>query len=85
MSRTGTSTNGGEEVPCCHFDFHFVCFCTKYEAERASMFNQISFVNIEFKDLSLKDKFIFIMQYEWKFLSKYLEAAWTIRQNAMFT
>ena len=65
-------------------EFHFVCVCTKYEKERNVLFNQINSENQEFINLSLRDKFIYIMQTEWKHLSKYLEAVWAIRQNALY-
>ena len=65
-------------------EFHFVCVCRKYEKERNVMFERAKTINREFTALNLRDKFIYLMQSQWKILANYMESVWIIRQNELF-
>ena len=48
------------------------------------MFERAKTINREFTTLNLRDKFIYLMQSQWKILANYMESAWIIRQNELF-
>ena len=65
-------------------ELHFVCECKQYEHERKIMFDNIYLTFNEFDVLNIQEKFIYIMQNEYKILAKYIETAWAKRQNDIF-
>ncbi len=40
--------------------------------------------NIEFIDMTEKDKFIYLMKYYWKDVSQYIELPWDKRTNIIY-
>ncbi len=58
-------------------EFHFICTCNVYTEFRNAIYTKIH--NIEFIDMTDKDKFIYLMKYHWKDVSEYIELAWDKR------
>jgi hypothetical protein len=66
-------------------EYHFVCECPMYDDCRSTMSNNISNKHPEFDMLCTQDKFIFLVKNEWQILSRYLQSAWEIRTNELFS
>jgi hypothetical protein len=65
-------------------EFHFLCECPGYELDRQSLYTDIINRNSDFENLLDADKFCYILKYEWKRLTKYLQNAWRIRSEILY-
>ncbi len=63
-------------------NFIFFCICNVYTEFRNAMYTKIN--NIEFINMTDKDKFIYLMKYHWKDVSQYIELAWDKRTNIIY-
>ena len=53
---------------------------------RRDMFENLLHLNFDnFSILSLHDKFYHLIKFEWKGISCYLDKAWVMRTNALYT
>ncbi len=62
--------------------FRFICICNVYTEFRNAMYTKIK--NIEFIDMTDKDKLIYLMKYHWKDVSQYIELACPKRTNIIY-
>ncbi len=62
--------------------FHFICICNVYTEFKNAMYTKVN--NIEFIDMTDKNKFIYLMKYQYKDVSQYIELAWHKRTNIMY-
>ena len=65
-------------------EIHFVCECVMYDTERTLLFSEARKNNELFPQLSNDLKFNYLIQEEYKLLSKFLYDAWQIRKNALY-
>ncbi len=56
--------------------------CNLYTEFRNAMYSKIN--NIEFVDMTDKDKFIYLMKYHWKEVRHYIELACDKRTNIIY-
>jgi hypothetical protein len=63
-------------------EFHFVCICTEYENVRQRLFGSIQLE--EFNVMPNEEKFVYLVKFEHKKLSEYIEEAWNIRKNILY-
>ncbi len=54
---------------------HFVCKCNLYNYLRKTMYRTVEHKHNDFYMYDNKDKFIFLVQKEWKILGNYIEAS----------
>ncbi len=64
-------------------EFHFILICNEYNELRINLFNSIKYKVETFEYLDNREKFVHIMKYEWKLLSKYLVKAWAKRNSKL--
>ncbi len=57
-------------------EIHFVCKCNLYNGLRKTIYRTVEHKHTDFYMYN-KDKFIFLLQKEWKILGKYLVEAWS--------
>ncbi len=65
-------------------EFHFLSKCTKYINVRNVMYNNVIGKKPEFEQMNDNDKFVYLMKYEWKLVSVYIDKAWNIRNNVIY-
>ncbi len=58
-------------------EIHFVCKCNLYNDLRKTIYRTVEHKHIDFYMYDNKDKFIFLVQKEWKILGNYLVEAWS--------
>ncbi len=56
---------------------HFVCKCNLYNDLRKTMYRTVEHKHTDFYMYDNKNKFIFLVQKEWKILGKNLVEAWS--------
>ncbi len=56
-------------------EFHFILICNEYNELKINLFNDIKYIVDTFEYLDNRERFVHIMKYEWKLLSKYLVKA----------
>ena len=67
-------------------ELHFLCVCSLYNDIRRDMFENLLHLNFDnFNILSLHDKLYHLLKFEWKGISCYLDKAWVMRTNALYT
>jgi hypothetical protein len=65
-------------------EFHFICQCPLYNSCRLDMYQDIINKYSNFSNLPDKEKFIYLMKWEWKLLGKFLGRALEIRTNTLY-
>ena len=66
-------------------EIHFVCQCKKYEIYRKELYDRIIMHNEQFILFNEKGKFIYNLKNKWKNFGRFMESAWTCRQNTMYS
>ena len=66
-------------------EIHFICECVKYNEIREELFYSAFIDYMDFHALSSKEKFIYLLLHNVKETCQYIEKAWNIRKNCMFT
>ncbi len=58
-------------------EIHFACKCNLYNDVRKTMYRTVEHKHTDFYMYDNKDKFIFLVQHEWKILGNYLDEVWS--------
>ncbi len=69
--------------PSIEDEFHFILIYNEYNELRINQFNSIKYKVETFQYLDNREKFVHIMKYELKLLSKYLVKAWANRNSKL--
>lgn len=68
-------------------EFHFICICNVYSSLRTSFFNNLSKIVVDFNNLSLFDKFIYVMSSQdidiISLVLSYVEACFEARKKCL--
>ena len=64
-------------------EIHFLCTCTFFSDEHENLFDEIILQLPDFRNFSLNEKFIQLMVYDDKIVSKYVENAWFKRKSKL--
>ncbi len=89
---TGRFQKLSVEARCCEYctdnaiedEMHFICTCSLYNEIRIHLFTRAQESNILFNNLSVKEKFIYLLKRKWKDVSSFIINAWNIRQKKTF-
>ncbi len=65
-------------------EIHFVCKCNLYKDLRKTMYRTVQHKHTDFYMYDNKDKFILLVQKEWKILGNYLVEAWSERTQIIY-
>jgi hypothetical protein len=65
-------------------EFHFLCICNVYNEFRNILYKNVSNHSNNFLHMSDRDKFLYLMEFNWKEVSVYLDKAWEKRTNVLF-
>ena len=63
---------------------HFLCVCPIYDRQRLILYEKANALCPQFPNMSIDDKFIFIVKNMWRAMSVYLMSSWKIRQNKLY-
>ena len=63
---------------------HLLCYCELYRDIRHTMYSNITLRNIDFPNLNGDEKFIYLMNNEWKEVANFLDEAWYLRTNKLY-
>ena len=63
---------------------HFLCVCPIYNDYRKILFDSANILSNEFCNLSIIDKFTFVMKYCQKNVIKYVNSSWNKRKGILF-
>ena len=63
-------------------EFHFVMVCSAYDGSREKLLAEVQIEN--FSNMSSQEKFIYLMKYENRKLSRYIDEAWNIRRSKLY-
>jgi hypothetical protein len=62
---------------------HFVCICPKYDVLRQQLFNLAIQLNVSFNELSVIEKFVYLMRFCQKGVAEFVEKAWMLRNQEL--
>ncbi len=65
-------------------EIHFVCKCNLYNDLRKNMYRKVKHKHTDFHMYDYKDKFIFLVQKEWKILCNYYVEAWSDSTHKLY-
>ncbi len=65
-------------------EFHFLRICPEYESCRITLYEFAQSTCVEFHDLAIIDKFIYIMQHNSREVAKYLNSAFNIHEDILY-
>ena len=65
-------------------EYHFVCVCKEYDNERQILFQNISFLDHEFSNLTSVEKFNYILNLGNKYVLCYLDNCWKKRISKLY-
>ena len=88
---TGRYVNKPEEQRYCSFclnyvesEFHFICECDTYSCQRRNLYSKINLTCDYFKDLNDRQKFVYILQHNSKWVSEYITECMKIRSDLLY-
>ena len=64
---------------------HFLIKCQLYEEHRKILYEKTSAKNSNFTDFDQDEKFIYLINTEWKLVCNYIEKAWYMRQDKLYS
>ena len=65
-------------------EIHFICYCPLYDDVRTNMYNQVKLICHDFETMTTENKFVYLMKYRWRDVSKYISQAWNIRKAKLY-
>ncbi len=63
---------------------HFVCKCNLYNDLRKTMYRTVEYKHTDFYMYDIKNKFIFLVQKQWKIKGNFLVEAWSERTHKLY-
>lgn len=65
-------------------EFHFLCECKLYADVRKTYFDTVKLRNPSFTNLTLKDKFVFLVKNNWRETINFIVTAWNTRKAKLY-
>ncbi len=65
-------------------ELHFLCSCLLYHETRQSMYNNVINRITDFSNMSREEKFVYLIQNEWKEVANFLDKAWNLRSQKLY-
>ena len=65
-------------------ELHFICNCKLYRKYRETLFESMAKVFTDFSEMSVKEKFLKIMETDLRCLHIYIEKAWSLRKSYVY-